>query len=268
MTFELKYFTGTGNSLKILNTCKDVFLAHNHSVNISPIQAGQQIDDADIVGFCFPVYAFGIPRLAARYLKSLRKFKSGQKAFIIITAGDADESGYSVLQAQKLLRRKKCDIIYSHVIEMPINWTTSPKPPFPPTKEEAAEIVAKGVPEAEKLALDILNGVTKFHTFNVAQRYGRFGMYREYLLFKYLGLTNMWRTFKTYDSCNGCSLCSKVCPTGSIRIVNKKPVWASTCEQCMRCVNFCPKEAIYQTFGGDTKGKNRYMEVDFDPLKR
>jgi len=48
----------------------------------------------------------------------------------------------------------------------------------------------------------------------------------------------------------------------------KKPVWTSTCEQCMRCVNFCPTESIYQSMGGDTKAKNKYHEPDFNPRQR
>jgi len=61
MKIELRYFTGTGNSLKVLSTCKEVFLENNHSVNLSVIKIGEQVDSADIIGFCFPVYAFGIP---------------------------------------------------------------------------------------------------------------------------------------------------------------------------------------------------------------
>lgn len=58
----------------------------------------------------------------------------------------------------------------------------------------------------------------------------------------------------------------KIAQAQSIRFIDEKPVWSSTCEQCMRCVNFCPKESIYQSYGGDTKGKNRYIEPGFKPL--
>jgi len=35
----------------------------------------------------------------------------------------------------------------------------------------------------------------------------------------------------------------------------------------MRCANFCPNSAIYQLYGGDTIGKNRYHEPNFVPHK-
>jgi len=74
--------------------------------------------------------------------------------------------------------------------------------------------------------------------------------------------------FRTNEDCNSCGLCAKVCSTQSIIIVNGKPKWKSSCEQCMRCVNFCKQQAIYQTYGGSTEGKNRYIEPDFKPLKK
>lgn len=264
MKIELKYFTGTGNSLKVMNTCREVFIEHNHSVNISSIVVGQQLPgDPDVIGFCFPVYAFGIPRICRKYLKSLKAFARTRDVFVLITAGKEDESGFSVTESMKILKQKNCRIIYSDVIEMPINWT-----PYlnPPSKEEAMVIVEKGTNRATEISKNILKGIQNLHVFNFPENYSRFGFYKEYYLFKHIGIYNMWRTFKVYDSCNGCRLCSNICPTQSIKIKDKIPLWSSTCEQCMRCVNFCPREAIYQSMVGDTKGKNRYHEPDFKPV--
>jgi|WetSurMetagenome_2_1015567.scaffolds.fasta_scaffold28982_2 NAD-dependent dihydropyrimidine dehydrogenase PreA subunit len=266
MKIELRYFSGTGNSWKVLDTCKNVFAENNHIVSISPIKTNEQLpSDADLIGFCFPVYAFGIPRICRRYLKQLQQFSKPQNVFIIITAGKQNESGFSVTECMKILRKKNCQIIYTAVVEMPINWTTYMNPP---SKEEAHTVIEKGIKQANEISEDILKGIHKYHRFNIPQNYGRFGLYREYYLFKYLGLQNMWRSFKVYDNCNGCGVCEKMCPTGSVKIINNKPVWSSSCEQCMRCVNYCLKEAIYQSMGGGTSGRNRYHEPDFKPLNK
>ncbi len=266
MKTELKYFTGTGNSLKVLKTCQTIFEESGIPANLSEISADETtIPDSDLLGFCFPVYAFGIPRICYKYLKGIESFTMRRKVFILITAGDSDESGFAIKECERILRKKNCEIIYSGVVQMPINWTTSPKPPFPPSKEEAFEIIKKGEVKTQEMAKDILNGIRKYHQFNYPQRYSRLKFYWEYWLFKYLGIQNMWRLFKIYDTCNGCQLCAKICPTNSIRINDKKPVWLKTCEQCMRCVNFCPAESIYQSHGGDTKGKNKYYEPGFKP---
>ena len=96
--------------------------------------------------------------------------------------------------------------------------------------------------------------------------YSKFGFYKEYYLFKWLGVTNLWRNFRTDETCDSCGLCEKICPTNSIQIVGNEPKWAKTCEQCMRCVNYCPKQAIFQTGEGSIKGKNTYHEPTFKPL--
>ena len=263
MTIELRYFTGTGNSLKILNTIKQSFCEANHSVKISTIRLGEEIPDCDLIGFCFPVYAFGIPRITKKYLKLIRPFNSNQKTFVIITAGGLDESGFAIRECINILTSKNCNVIYSHVVQMPINWVTAMNPP---DREEALDIINKGVSQIKLVAQDILNGVIKHHTFNIPKRYGRFGLYKEYWLFKYLGVKNLWRLFRVYESCNGCQLCSKGCPTNSIDMINKKPVWKPSCEQCMRCVNLCPNESIYQKYYGSTIERNKYLEPDFKPL--
>lgn len=267
MKIELRYFTGTGNSLKVLNTCKDIFTESNNSVNIAMIKTEEQFIFADLIGFCFPVYAFGIPRICRKYLDKLQVYSSPQNVFVLVTAGDADEAGFSIREAIKILNRKNCSVIYTGVVQMPINWTTSPQPPFPPDKEEAKLIIEQGVVQTQKMVQDIMTGIRKYHEFNYPKRYGKYKCYSDYLLFKYLGLSNLWRNFRVYDNCSGCGNCAKICPTRSIKIKEKKPIWASTCEQCMRCVNSCPNESIFQTMGGETKGKNKYIEPSFKPIK-
>lgn len=59
----------------------------------------------------------------------------------------------------------------------------------------------------------------------------------------------------------------KICPADSIQIVDNKPKWVNTCEQCMRCVNYCPKQAVFQKAEGRIKGKNTFYEPTFKPLK-
>jgi ferredoxin len=266
MKIELRYFTGTGNSLKVLKTCGNIFTGSGNPTNISEISNNEtNFPDADLIGFCFPVYAFGIPRICNKYLKGIDRFKEQQKVFVLITAGDSDESGLAIKECYRILNNKNCEIIYSGVIQMPINWTTSPTPPYPPSKQEAMDIVKKGEIQTQEIARDILNGEKKYHPFNYPKRYSIVKFYWDYFMFKYLGIQNMWRLFNVYDTCNGCQLYAKICPTNSIRIIDKKPVWNKTCEQCMRCVYFCPEESIYQLQGGDTKEKNKYREPDFKP---
>ncbi len=265
MNVELKYFSGTGNSYKIIDTCKEIFIQNGNKATLSSITDKSNInEDADLIGFCFPVYAFGIPRICRKYLLNLPIFKNPINTFILITAGNSDESGFSVGESTKILKRKGLNVTYSKVIQMPINWTVSMNPP---SKEEAQLIINTGAFRAKEIAQDILNGVLYHHTFNYPSRYSKLGFYKDYYLFKWLGVSNLWRNYRTDETCDSCGLCEKICPTGSIQIIDNKPKWLKTCEQCMRCVNYCPKQAIFQKGEGSIKGKNIYYEPTFRPLK-
>ncbi len=264
MNVDLKYFSGTGNSYKILDTCNEIFIQNGCTTTISSITDKSTINkQADLIGFCFPVYAFGIPRICRKYLLNLPEFANPVNTFVLITAGAPDESGFSVKESTEILNRKGLNVTYSEVIHMPSNWTVSMNPP---SREEARLIINSGVKKAKKTAQNIIDGVHRRHVFNYPQRYGKLDFYKDYYLFKWLGISNLWRNFRTDDTCDSCGLCESICPTNSIRIVENKPKWSKTCEQCMRCVNYCPKKAIFQQGEGTIKGKNAYHEPTFKPL--
>ena len=86
-------------------------------------------------------------------------------------------------------------------------------------------------------------------------------------MLKWLGVSSLWREFRTDETCDSCGLCEKICPTDSIRIIDNKPSWSKTCEQCMRCVNYCPKQAIFQKGEGNIKGKNIYIRTEFQAIE-
>ncbi len=265
MDIDLQYFSGTGNSYKILDTCKNYFNQNGCSAELRSItDCSDTNKKAGLTGFCFPVYAFGIPRICKKYLSNLPQRKTPAKAFILITAGAFDESGFAVQESRQILRKKGFNVIYSAVVEMPSNWTVSLNPP---SKKEALPIIDKGVEKAKKISREILDGVTFHHQFNYPAGYSKLGFYKDYYLFKWMGVSNLWRKFRTDETCDACKLCSLICPTNSIQMVDNRPRWFNSCEQCMRCVNYCPKQAIFQKGEGSVKGKNIYYEPGFKPLK-
>ncbi len=217
---ELKYFNGTGNSLQVLNRMKNEFKKNDYDVDIASITDNKDFDcDCELAGFCFPVYAYGLPRICRTYLNSLPVQKTSKKAFLVVSAGSQDEIGYALENGKEILRKKNFKVVYSEAVQMPSNWI-----PFmlTPPKNQAQAFLEKGAEKAVIIASNIMNGISLHHAFNIPK---------------------------------------------SIEIKEGKPRWKSSCEQCMRCVNSCKQEAIYQTFGGQTEGKERYLEPHFKPLR-
>ena len=64
------------------------------------------------------------------------------------------------------------------------------------------------------------------------------------------------KSFYVTDACIGCGLCEKNCPTGNIKLADKKPTWNGDCTVCLSCINRCPKAAI--NYGHGTEKRGRY----------
>ena len=66
----------------------------------------------------------------------------------------------------------------------------------------------------------------------------------------------MDKGFRVDETCNGCGVCKTVCPCGNIAWEAERPVWQHRCEQCLACIQWCPREAIQ--YGRKTPGYARY----------
>jgi hypothetical protein len=90
-----------------IKTCKQLFTKNGSQASLSSITDKSDLNkDAELIGFCFPVYAFAIPRICRKYLLNLPKIKKPLKAFVLITAGDFQEAGFSVNESTTLLKKK------------------------------------------------------------------------------------------------------------------------------------------------------------------
>lgn len=264
MKFELRYFTGTGNSWKVLHDAEKKLIDAGHNVNLAKLDPEEHDLHADMIGFAFPVYSFGMPHIVRKYFKSLKPFKENQKVFLLITSGDVKGSSSTSKKCVDILSRKNCDVIYSEVLKMPHNWITFS---HASSDEEVKITISDEEKRITKIVENILGGIRYRHDVKQTPVVLRSLGNAVNVLFRSVGRKKLMDWYRVYDSCDGCELCADACPTGCIEMKEGKPVWTGSCEQCMRCVIICPQEAIYQKMG-DTKGKKRYFAPGFDPLKQ
>ncbi|MBC3798652.1 EFR1 family ferrodoxin, partial [Acetobacterium tundrae] len=68
---------------------------------------------------------------------------------------------------------------------------------------------------------------------------------------------NMDKHYNVSDDCIGCGICKKVCPVGNVDLDdNNKPYFKHHCEQCVACIQYCPKKAI--NYKNKTQNRRRY----------
>ena len=58
------------------------------------------------------------------------------------------------------------------------------------------------------------------------------------------GIVSLERHFSIFDDCVSCGICEKVCQGKNIVMKDGKPSFQNKCQQCMACIQTCPKKAI------------------------
>ena len=67
------------------------------------------------------------------------------------------------------------------------------------------------------------------------------------ILYLILGRFFMGKLMFANERCTGCGICAASCPAGALVMKGKnrpRPFWRYNCEHCLRCLNFCPRQAI------------------------
>lgn len=233
------YFTGTGNSEWI---AKQIARKINETTtNISSLTSTPNIEKEKVIGFVFPIYAWGTPEPMVNLVKCLPK--TDAYTFGVCTCGlDAG------------LAMKKLSSIYaldsSYSVTMPNNYVVGSNVESPAIIKDK---LVKARDYIDMISDDIKNKKRTYHVHQGTASFlkSSFGTY---------GFNRFARTAKPFwvnEKCIGCGLCVKECPSHIITMKDSKPVWGDQCYQCLHCINCCPKEAIQ--YGKKSSKRGRYQ---------
>jgi ferredoxin len=262
-TVLLYYFSGTGNSRRLTEVVARTFEEAGFGVqveNLEHIKQNALPEDHNCYschGFIFPVHAFGIPRIMARFMEALPRAVA-KEAFIVVSIGNEEygippTEGKCLSQGKRMLEKRGYKLVGADAVPMPNNWIAGLSAPTPEKVASVLEAGEKAVREFTEKIVD-----------------GRLPISESHLLSKLLGLINPFFVyglkymstwlFRLDARCNSCEICAKICPFQNIKMVDGRPKWGEACEQCFRCINLCPKESIQSTFIGRTEKRRRYRE--------
>ena len=234
-------------------------------------QPAGTLADFDVLALGFPVYACDSPLVIQRYLERLAPGE-GRGAYVFCTKGAV--AGNAVLRNLRRLAARGY---------VPLGGTTVGMP-----GSDGLAFLRKGswmVRAAVEKNFDRLAAVDRLAQRMslelAAMRNGETAAaFHRPLPLSVTGAVFDWLWSATYQAiagymrsrfwadhrCTVCGLCARICPVGSIEMVDGHPRFNDGCELCMRCIHACPNEAIQ--IGKATVGKFRWHGPigDFRPL--
>ncbi len=247
MKTTIFYFTGTGNSLQVARDLA-MELGGAEVISIPKAMETGAGYDADCVGIVFPVYMFGMPLIVAEFARKLTA-KAG--AYIFAVATYAGIPGATLVHLKKLLESRGMKLAAGFGVVMPGNYTPLYGAPSQRAQEKIfskAKMKVKEIAEVVKARKSVKpvagNFVMNLILWDPIYRWGS----------SYIHESDKY--FRAGEKCNSCGICGKVCPVSNIEMQGGKPVWGHNCQQCMACLQWCPREAIQM--GRTTEGRKRY----------
>lgn len=255
---SIMYFaSGTGNTYRIAKTIEET--ANKKGVKTRTVlttdgNPQSEIEDSSgfLLGIAMPTHGFTVPWYVMKFLFRLPRRKETHAFMISTRAGTkAGKKVWWGLSASSLwltaliLSLKGYKVRGFRGIDMPSNWMMV-HPAYPAkaaefiidySKERAAEFITK-ILSGKK---HIVNGM------NIYDLIMGIALLPVSLLFIILGKVFMGKLLFANNKCNSCGICADNCPVGAIKMKGSKkpwPYWSYNCENCMRCISYCPQKAV------------------------
>lgn len=255
-TLLISYFSGTGNTKKVVLEFKKSFEEKGVAVTLHNIEEplSVNISDFDAFAVAYPVHAFNAPANVLQFAKTLKKMKFDKRPFFIIkTSGEPIAlNNVSSLKLKSLLK-KKFDFVGEFHYCMPYNIIF----------RHSNNMVFKMWSVAQACipldSQDIIDGKRN------KIKYFPFGHFLAWVFrIEHWGGRFNGKHYKVNTNCAQCGACVKRCPTHNITLENGEFHFGKHCLMCMRCSFFCPKDAIKIGFFNKWKVNGAYNFNNFD----
>ena len=243
MKIALFYFSGTGNTKFVCDRFTVFIEQGNHSIDLYNIElirnesidtVSTVIDQADLIGFAYPVHGANLPKIMDNFLNSF--FLDGSKnkdVFIISTVGVINAYGPYIIK--KRLQRSGLNLKW-HFVYRTINNTAV-------RKVERKQLEEKHRNQMMRFSKFCNSVIANKTYYNGIGPWILGGYFVRRMLRK--PIANHYKAFYVDSSlCTKCNLCIDSCPTKSITYQHTGFVFSQTCTTCLRCINTCPVNAI------------------------
>ncbi len=254
----IHFMSGTGNSYRVATWMKDLAIRKGMNAKALPIALDRNPKDTPepdeaLLGIVMPTHAFTAPWHMIRFVSRLPRVKKTHAFCLATRAGlkfggvfTPGISGTGTFVIAILLALKGYRVRGVMSLDMPSNWTAFHSGLRP---DKVRAIIDRAQPRAERFFDRICTGGTVAFTGNnlyeVICGSLLIPISLPYLL---IGRFFLAKLFFANNQCNGCGVCADNCMVQAIKMAGRglphRPYWRYNCENCMRCMAFCPQAAI------------------------
>ena len=239
------FFTGTGNSLYIARQIeKDPVsipqvmgrAAGGGDAPGASESGGRRMEfSADSIGVVAPVYGHELPAMVKEFLK--RAVFHTDYFYLLLTYGN--RHGGAAELAESFCAKCGISAQYINVVLMADNWL----PGF--DMEEQMKLDKRVEEQIEAILSDLRARKEGISSVTEQDR----AAHREFLNRMSVLPGDAWQhLIQVTDRCTGCGICSKVCPSGSMRVEGGKAAHIpGNCQTCLACAHACPWKAVQLT---------------------
>lgn len=237
MKFLLAYFTGTYNTKKLVDVCKQNLISMGHIAIEYDVIKKENIDysDYDCLFILYPIYAFNAPKPIIQFAKNIEKMDRDMSCIIMKQSGEhLFFNNASSLYLSSILKKKRIYVKNEYHYLMPYSFIFR-------HSDYMAYRMYRVVEGLVPIDIDRFLCGEEVHL-------KRFFMDRFFaLLFRiqWFGGRLNGRFYRVDDKkCIKCLKCISSCPSNNISINDDTFKFSGKCLMCQRCIMYCPTGAI------------------------
>jgi ferredoxin len=238
-TVDFYFFSGTGNTLIVVKKMQETFQKKGILVNLHKIEESnpEDIDLNHTIGLGFPIAELSTYNFVWKFIRALPETNHDTEIFMVDTL--AGFSGGIVGPVHEIVKKKGYKPIGAEEIVMPPNIF------YIQDEKTCQEKVQKGLNKAEKYALDIISGRSKWGRVPVLSDAVYYTSIAGLKVTESSINQKLLRLEVNGEECRRCGICAKLCPVNNITLpVDGYPAHGFNCEYCLRCTSFCPRGAV------------------------
>ena len=210
---------------------------------------GYDIGPDESIGFVFPIYAWGAPRIVEQFVQRCHWHGTARYTWFACTCGD--DMGHTRRLFEETLAGAGLVPDACFCFVMPETYLALPGFRLD-TKQGARQKIRAA---REKLPQVIRQIGGRQSVWD--EKRGVMPCVKSYVIRPVFVRMASDRKYHVLDGCNGCGTCARVCPISNIVMSDGRPQWRGGCIECMACYHHCPRNVAQ--YGWYTRGKGQYF---------